>query len=79
MGQELQEKQEELLQNAEEMKVTQEELEKSNILLEEQIQEVNLAQDRMEQLLYNASEVITIYEADGTIRYISPSVKSILG
>ncbi len=79
MGQELQEKQEELLQNAEEMKVTQEELEKSNILLEEQIGEVNLAQDRMEQLLYNASEVITIYEADGTIRYISPSVKSILG
>jgi PAS domain S-box-containing protein len=79
MGQELQEKQEELLQNAEEMKVTQEELEKSNNMLEEQIQEVNLAQDRMEQLLYNASEVITIYEADGTIRYISPSVKNILG
>jgi PAS domain S-box-containing protein len=79
MGQELQEKQEELLQNAEEMKVTQEELEKSNVLLEEQIGEVSLAQDRMEQLLYNASEVITIYEADGTIRYISPSVKSILG
>ncbi len=79
MGQELQEKQEELLQNAEEMKVTQEELEKSNNMLQEQIEEVNLAQNRMEQLLYNASEVITIYEADGTIRYISPSVKNILG
>ncbi len=79
MGQELQEKQEELLQNAEEMKVTQEELEKSNMMLGEQVEEVNLAQDRMEQLLYNASEVITIYEADGTIRYISPSVKNILG
>jgi PAS domain S-box-containing protein len=48
-------------------------------LLEAQIQEVNLAQQRMEQLLYNASEVITIYESDGTIRYISPSVKRILG
>ncbi len=79
MGQELREKQEELLQNAEEMKVTQEELEKSNNMLQEQIEEVNLAQNRMEQLLYNASEVITIYEADGTIRYISPSVKKILG
>ncbi len=79
MGAELREKQEELMQNAEEMKVTQEELEKSNNMLQEQIEEVNLAQNRMEQLLYNASEVITIYEADGTIRYISPSVKSILG
>jgi PAS domain S-box-containing protein len=79
MAQELREKQEELLQNAEEMKVTQEELEKSNNMLQEQIEEVNLAQNRMEQLLYNASEVITIYEADGTIRYISPSVKNILG
>lgn len=79
MGAELREKQEELLQNAEEMKVTQEELEKSNNMLSEQIEEVNLAQNRMEQLLYNASEVITIYEADGTIRYISPSVKNILG
>ncbi|HSZ24931.1 MAG TPA: PAS domain S-box protein [Cytophagaceae bacterium] len=79
MGHELREKQEELLQNAEEMKVTQEELEKSNNLLQEQIEEVSLAQNRTEQLLYNASEVITIYELDGTIRYISPSVKNILG
>lgn len=79
MSQELREKQEELLQNAEEMKVTQEELEKSNNMLQEQIEEVNNAQNRMEQLLYNASEVITIYEADGTIRYISPSVRNILG
>jgi PAS domain S-box-containing protein len=79
MGMELREKQEELLQNAEEMQVTQEELEKSNKMLEEQIEEVNRAQNRMELLLYNASEVITIYEADGTIRYISPSVKNILG
>ena len=30
-------------------------------------------------LLENASEVITIYEEDGVIRYISPSVESILG
>lgn len=79
MSQDLREKQEELLQNAEEMKVTQEELERSNQALEAQIEQVNLAQQRTEQLLYNASEVITIYEKDGTIRYISPSVKRILG
>lgn len=79
MSQDLRENQEELLQNAEEMKVTQEELERSNQMLEAQIEQVNLAQQRMEQLLYNASEVITIYEQDGTIRYISPSVKRILG
>lgn len=35
--------------------------------------------DRMQLLLENASEVITICEADGTIRYVSPSVETILG
>jgi PAS domain S-box-containing protein len=33
----------------------------------------------MQLLLENASEVITIYEEDGTIRYISPSVEGIFG
>jgi PAS domain S-box-containing protein len=33
----------------------------------------------MQLLLENASEVITIYEEDDSIRYISPSVESILG
>ncbi|NJO00569.1 MAG: PAS domain S-box protein, partial [Bacteroidia bacterium] len=37
------------------------------------------ATDRTQLLLENASEVITIYEADATIRYISPSVEKILG
>jgi len=35
--------------------------------------------DRMQLLLENASEVITICEDDGTVRYVSPSVESILG
>lgn len=35
--------------------------------------------DRMQLLLENASEVITICEPDGTIRYVSPSVETILG
>jgi PAS domain S-box-containing protein len=79
MSSELQEKQEILRQNAEEMQTTSEELQKSNIKLEEQIEEVNRTQNRMQLLLENASEVITIYEEDETIRYISPSVEPILG
>jgi PAS domain S-box-containing protein len=79
MSQELQEKGEVLRQNAEEMQATSEELERSNKKLEEQIEEVNRTQKRMQLLLENASEVITIYENDETIRYISPSVSTILG
>ncbi|AYB31752.1 PAS domain S-box protein [Chryseolinea soli] len=79
MSNELKEKQEVLRQNAEEMQATQEELQRSNQKLEEQIEEVNRTQSRMQLLLENASEVITIYEEDESIRYISPSVESILG
>lgn len=79
MSNELKEKQEVLRQNAEEMQATQEELQRSNQKLEEQIEEVNRTQRRMQLLLENASEVITIYEEDHSIRYISPSVETILG
>jgi PAS domain S-box-containing protein len=79
MSNELKEKQEVLRQNAEEMQATQEELKRSNQMLEEQVEEVNRTQKRMQLLLENASEVITIYEEDETIRYISPSVETILG
>lgn len=79
MSQELQIQQEELRQNAEEMEATQEELKRTNQQLEEQIEEVNHTQKRMQVLLENASEVITIYEEDRSVRYISPSVERILG
>lgn len=79
MSNELQEQQEILRQNAEEMEATQEELKRTNHRLEEQIEEVNRTQKRMQLLLENASEVITIYEEDGSVRYISPSVEKILG
>jgi PAS domain S-box-containing protein len=79
MSNELKEKQEVLRQNAEEMQATQEELQRTNQRLEDQIEEVNRTQKRMQLLLENASEVITIYEEDETIRYISPSVEAILG
>lgn len=79
MSTELKEQGEILRQNAEEMQATQEELKNSNQKLEEQIEEVNRTQKRMQLLLENASEVITIYEEDESIRYISPSVETILG
>jgi PAS domain S-box-containing protein len=79
MSNELQEQQEVLRQNAEEMQATQEELQRTNQQLEEQIEEVEHTQKRMASLLENASEVIAIYEEDGHIRYISPSVQRIFG
>lgn len=79
MSADLKEKQEVLRQNAEEMQATQEELQQSNLKLEEQVEEVNHTRNRMQLLLENASEVITIYEEDESIRYISPSVQTILG
>ena len=54
-------------------------LRNSNQQLEDQIEEVNRTQKRMQLLLENASEVITIYEENENIRYISPSVESIMG
>ncbi len=79
MTQELKENEEELRQNAEEMRLTQEELEKTNTHLEEKIEEVNQSQKRLYSLLENASELITIYDADKTLKYVSPSVTNILG
>jgi PAS domain S-box-containing protein len=79
MTQELKENEEELRQNAEEMRLTQEELEKTNTHLEEKIQEVNQSQKRLYSLLENASELITIYDKDKKLKYVSPSVTNILG
>jgi len=79
MTQELKENEEELRQNAEEMRLTQEELEKTNTHLEEKIQEVNQSQKRLYSLLENASELITIYDAEKKLKYVSPSVTNILG
>ena len=79
MGSELEEQREQLLENAEKRLIAQEELERSNQRLEEQITEVNNAQKRIEVLLERSSELITIYEPDGTVRFESPSIKHILG
>lgn len=79
MSSELQVQQEELRQNAEEMQATQEELQRSNVQLEEQIEQVKRAQTKMQSLLENASEVITIFDESFVIKYVSPSLESILG
>ena len=75
----LQENEEQLRQNAREMMETQEELEKSNQKLEAQVQEVAHAQKRLEALLTNASEFISIYNENQELVFESPSVKRILG
>lgn len=79
MTQELRENEEELRQNAEEMRATHEELEKSNAKLESKIKEVQNAQKRLHSLLENASEIISIYNSEKQLTYISPSVTKILG
>lgn len=75
----LQQNEQQLKENAQEMLETQEELEKSNQMLESQVQEVAHAQKRLEALLTNASEFISIYNENQELVFESPSVKRILG
>ena len=75
----LRKNEDELKQNAQKMEMTQIELKKSNEELAAKISEVEQGQKRLHALLENASEVITIYDANGIVKYVSPSVKNILG
>ena len=75
----LRENEDQLRRNAAEMIAAQEELEKSNKLLESQIQEVANSGKRLEALLTNASEFISIYNQNQELLFESPSVKRILG
>ena len=79
MMEQLRENEEELRQNAEEMRATQEVLEETNKKLEHQIKEVENSQRKLELLLENASEVISIYNKDLLLVYESPSALKILG
>ena len=76
---ELRENEERLRQNAEEMRATQEELSETNEKLEAKIQEVQNAQRRLNSLLENASEIISIFDGNLKQTYESPSVKTIFG
>lgn len=75
----LRENEEQLRKNAHEMIAAQEELERSNKMLESQIQEVANSRKRLEALLTNASEFISIYNEEQELLFESPSVKRILG
>ena len=79
MTEELRQNEERLRQNAEEMRATQEELYETNEKLEAKIQEVQNAQRRLNSLLENASEIISIFDKDLNQTYESPSVKKIFG
>jgi len=79
MTEELRENEERLRQNAEEMRATQEELSETNEKLETKIQEVQNAQRRLNSLLENASEIISIFDKNLNQTYESPSVKKIFG
>lgn len=75
----LKKNEEQLKQNAIEMMEAQEQLEKSNKLLESQMQEVEHGRKKLEALLTNASEFISIYDEHQQLVFESPSVKRILG
>ena len=79
MTEELRENEERLQQSAEEMLATQEELSETNNKLKAKIQEVQNAQRRLNSLLENASEVISIFDRNLKQTYESPSVKTIFG
>ncbi|MCF8381520.1 MAG: PAS domain S-box protein [Bacteroidales bacterium] len=68
-----------LVENADIMEKTQLELKKSNEKLEAQVSEAENARGKLHWLLENASEVISIYNKDLQMTYVSPSVKKILG
>jgi PAS domain S-box-containing protein len=68
-----------LRENAKEMIAAQEELERSNKMLESQVQEVANSRKRLEALLTNASEFISIYDENQELVFESPSVRRILG
>ena len=68
-----------LRRNAEEMMLAQEELESSNQKLALQVQEVENGQKRLQALLTNASEFISIYNEHRELVFESPSVRRILG
>ncbi|MBN1251120.1 MAG: PAS domain S-box protein [Bacteroidales bacterium] len=76
---ELRKNEEVLRSNAKSMEEGQTDLQKSNRQLASQMEEVEKGQKRLHSLLENASEVISIYDRKGIVKYVSPSVSRILG
>ncbi len=79
MTEELQLNEEKLQKNARDMIATQKKLENANIQLEGKMEEAKHANERLHLMLEHASEIISIYNQDGNLTYVSPSVINILG
>ncbi|MCQ2203420.1 MAG: PAS domain S-box protein [Bacteroidales bacterium] len=75
----LKKNEEQLQQNALEMLEAKENVEMSNRELAVKIQEVENGQKRLQALLTNASEFISIYNEDREVTFESPSIRRILG
>ena len=75
----LRENEEKLNENAREMREAKENLEISNSELARKIEEIKIAQKKQDAMLSNASEFISIYDANRDVIYESPSMKRILG
>lgn len=79
MTQQLQEQQQTLQKTARAMEQKQSELSQAKEALERQINEVQHQQQRERAILENASEIIAIFAENESLKYISPSVRMILG
>lgn len=79
MTKKLQVNEQTLRENARVMQKTQQELENSNLQLETKIKEVENARGKLHWMLENASELISIYDENMNLSYVSPSVVKILG
>jgi PAS domain S-box-containing protein len=79
MTEELQKNEIQLQENAKVMTLTQKNLEEVNIMLEGKMDEAHQANERLHLMLEHASEIISIYDRNGTLTYISPSVIKIFG
>ena len=79
MTEELRQNEKQLQENARAMESAQENLRNANIQLEEKIEEAQNARNRLRLLLEYASEVISIYDEDFNLTYISPSAINIFG
>ncbi len=79
MTEELKNNEVQLQENAGDMKSAQSNLETANIQLEGKIEEAQNARNRLHLLLEYASEIISIYDHEFNLKYISPSVINIFG
>lgn len=75
----LRKNEEQLNENAREMREAKENLEISNSELNSKIEEIKQQQKKQDAMLSNASEFISIYDKDRQVVYESPSMKRILG